>query len=259
MKHFWPFLLIIVLIRKKIEFKSYIVVVTTVAFLFILIVEFFDAFFFFPGGQNYFLWYLVCFLMVFVPIFFNEATVYFKSQRALNVSLVLLIAYFTFAGVFHMVENHKTNEWLLVSRGKKPWDERAGITKNEIEAMNWLNKHTSNHDIIVSDRIGFNHESRGTFQGRWFGYSAFSGRQFYNEGDDFNQGSIGGVYKERQHLVKKLLDSKTPEEFNNSKPQLKGTTHLILSKRFWTNYEIRRWYNALNVIYENTDIAILKL
>ena len=121
--------------------------------------------------------------------------------------------------------------------------------------MKWIKTNIPFDAVFISDRRGFNHEGKGMFLGRFFGYSALSGKQFYNEGDNFLDQNNLEISDARWINVDALIHSVSPEQARKVWNKIPAD-YLILSKRFTTpGYGL---LSVSKVVFNNQDISILK-
>ena len=211
------------------------------------------SFFEFPGGEVYFVWYaVVAWIIPFVYVLR-----YLIEARPLMVyravALGLVACGVTLFGMYSS-RFFSSLWWQGSVAGNPAWDERATISQGEWEAMRWVLGALPKDAVLISDRRGFNHESSGEFLGRFFGYSALSGRQFYNEGDNFNRHAVSTVAEDRWQLVNALINSDVEDEANRLWAKIPAT-HVIISKRFTEPHQ--GLDKTAAPVFENADIVIL--
>lgn len=146
--------------------------------------------------------------------------------------------------------------WGNFHQSRRIWDERATINKDEWQAMEWVNKNTPVHSVIITDRDRFKHELLGEEKSRFFLYSMISGRQFLNEGDEFIRGQknreLVTVAKGYSNSLLNIGD----KEIESGKKLVKGD-YLVISKRF-----NKRYYNnqsKLKIVYNNRSVSIFEI
>ena len=88
----------------------------------------------------------------------------------------------------------------------------------------------------------------------WFAYSAFSGKQFYNEGDWYNEYQVKKVAAKRWRQVNLLLDSENREEALEAWKKIKAS-HLIISRRI-SGLDFDKPYLG-KVVFKNQDIKVV--
>ncbi len=232
--------------------------VLTPFFVFILAISFFSvlwlAIFQFPGGAVYFVWYSV--IAWIIP--FNYACHYMAFEKsswlrrglAFVPMLIGCVLFVSYTSSFFM-----SPWWQATVNSKKIWDERATVSEGEWLAMQWVKHNLPKDIVLMSDRRGFFHEGGGDlFVGRFFGYSALSGKQLYNEGDDFNRQAIESVAEQRWQMIERLLSSTNPVQVISIWKNIPAD-YLIVSKRF-TKLSLAL-KEVAPVVFENTDVVIL--
>jgi hypothetical protein len=120
--------------------------------------------------------------------------------------------------------------------------------------MQWIKLNLNNKSVLIADRRGFIHETNGQFVNRFFGYSAFSGKQFYNEGDEFT-GQNSKIVAVRWDNVVRLLNSNSISEASINWNKIPAE-YMICSKRFEFNKFGLLQYGEK--IFENDDIIVIK-
>jgi len=129
------------------------------------------------------------------------------------------------------------------------------INASEFKAMEWIRGNISDKSVIASDRkekIGWTYDY---VMDVWFGYSAYSGRQFYNEGADYNPHAVKKVSGDRWEKISKLLNSKSKQEVKQNF-QVVEADYLIITKRLQTASDAL--INYSDIIYENDGIIVVK-
>jgi hypothetical protein len=232
------------------KYKSFIVFI----FMYHLVSIIWIYFFNFPGGEVYFIWYSIisfCFLFTLTINFlmFIQKNIFYKRLSF----LFLTIGFFLFTSLsLNSTLNNKI--WNSNILNYKVWDKRVTISINEYDAMQWVKENLNNNSVLISDRRGFAHEINGQFVNRFFGYSAFSGNQFFNEGDEFT-GYNRKITSERWDNVLRLLKSTNYTEVKLNWENIPAD-YMIYSKRFETISDGLLQYG--NIIFENTDVIIFK-
>jgi len=225
------------------------------AITFSIVSVFLLSFFEFGGGAVYFIWYpviacVIPFCYVILYLIYDRPSIIGHWAGIGLVTLSFLLFFYTYtSGVI-------TSPWWKDSvTSNSVWDKRATITNDEYIAMQWIKKNIPFNAVIISDRSGFNHESSGIYLGRFFGYSALSGRQFYNEGDNFLSQKYLDIITARRINFNALIHSANAEKACKVWNKIPAD-YLIVSKRFTTP-----GYGLLaisNVVFNNQDISILK-
>lgn len=212
------------------------------------------AFFEFPGGEVYFTWYSVVALSLIFALAVNDYLARLDKRWMPAVGILLLLLGVAAFGDYTQ-RFFDSPWWRIVVLAEKPWDERATISAGEWEAMSWIKETLPEGAVLISDRRGFNHEGSGEFRGRFFGYSALSGKQFFNEGDDFNRHAVQPYADERWEMVSKLIAADSvgeAESIWNTIP----ADYLIVSKRF-TEPGLGLLKSA-DPVFENSDVIVLR-
>ncbi len=248
------FLLLLILNRG---FRIYIK--SNIKFIIFLIVHFIISIiwivlFNFPGGEVYFIWYpLLSFSFLFtfsLDYLFN----YNKSLVLKAQAVILFFIGFAFFVQLAIQSTFRNSIWKYALLKDEVWDKRASISYNEYLAMNWIKSRLRLNEIIISDRRGFAHEVNGQFVNRFFGYSSFSGKQFYNEGDEFSS-QYKTLVAERWELVNKLLTSDNQSEARYLWDKT-SANYIVHSKRFT---KIGSAIGNCGIkVYENRDVTIYK-
>ena len=206
----------------------------------------------FPGGDVYFIWYSVIALII--P--FVSSVSYLVFDKPTIINRVMGAGLIAFGALMFGVYTSKSfnSPWFKGSvTSEIIWDKRASISDQEWVAMQWIKNNISSNEIFISDRRGFKHEGSGVFMGRFFWYSALSGKQFYNEGDAF-LGKNDLVGSERWRKVDLLIHSKTTENARKIWKEIPAK-YFVLSKRFTAIDNGLLGFS--DVVYENPDVAIL--
>ena len=212
------------------------------------------SFFEFAGAEVYFIWYSViacvipcCYIISYIIYDKPSIIGHWAGIGLVMLSFILFCYYST--GFF-------TGPWWQCSvASKSVWDKRATISNDEWIAMKWIKTNIPFDAVFISDRRGFNHEGKGMFLGRFFGYSALSGKQFYNEGDNFLDQNNLEISDARWINVDALIHSVSPEQARKVWNKIPAD-YLILSKRFTTpGYGL---LSVSKVVFNNQDISILK-
>ena len=129
------------------------------------------------------------------------------------------------------------------------------ITESEFKAMAWIRDNLSDEAVIASDRkkkVGWSYDY---VMNVWFGYSAYSGRQFYNEGSDYNPHAVNKVSQDRWNNIEKLLRSKDENEVKQNFRVI-DADYLIVTKRLGTASDALK--NFPNTVFENDGIKLIK-
>ena len=149
--------------------------------------------------------------------------------------------------------------------GRDGWMEERGmaitsrplrhINESEYKAMEWIRDNIADNKIIASDRKDKTGWS-GTYTMQvWFGYSAYSGKQFYNEGADYNPHAVKRVAPKRWENIQNLLQSKNRKEVLGNFEKIEAD-YLIVTKRITKDIDQLR--NHAEVIFENRGIILFK-
>lgn len=205
------------------------------------------------GGEPYFSWYpvIACGVMFaqFVRLCVSsDVARRFRSAAAMLCAVSFGLFLINIMGMWH-------SPWRQAALGRNSiWDSRATITFHEYEAMNWIRANLPENALMMSDRRGFLHERSGQFVGRFFGYSALTGRRFFCEGDDFNRLVVQEVAERRWETAERLL--KTDSSLEAAKLLANtGAEYVLISKRFTTPGAGLRLISR--VAFENRDLLVL--
>ena len=138
----------------------------------------------------------------------------------------------------------------------RTWRPKAFMSRDEFLAMQWIRENIPNDAIIASDRKDKEGWSGNYIASVWFGYSAYSGKQFYNEGEDYNLYAVSKVSKKRQQQVKDIIGAKHPWRAISSWKEI-SADYLIISNRITPR--ISQGATAYSTtVFENKDIIILE-
>jgi hypothetical protein len=207
----------------------------------------------FPGGGAYFIWYSK---IVFIPYLVMLISFYIKKKNMVSIILIFMLTGFGIVNYSNLIFKWINLDWWTVSvLEHKPRDSRMTIDKYEWEAMEWIRKNTSQRAIIASDRRSFFHETAvpPVELGRFFGYSALSGRQFWVEGDSFLLGSSKKIAEKRWTILNSFFNTSNKEEQKRLGGNIEAD-YLIQSKRFNKNK-----IEILDKVFENASVNIFKL
>jgi len=253
---YWPSLLFFILFFTDKKFQGKNKNTTNLFMLIFILVSMSCAIFFnFKGGEGYFYMYSLILLLLL-------STFAFDYLRNKNINLFKIISLVViFVGVFSFI--NFSIDWRNLGLGDFPkdenrriWDKRATINYDEWEGMQWFKDNTNFNDVFFSDRSDFTHEFRGIELGRFFGYSALSGRQAFAEGDDFLDGENKIIINEHWNLVNNFLFSNNRLEQEKMLKEIQAD-YFIQSLRF--NDKNYLGLNNLKLIYENKSIKIFKI
>lgn len=233
--------------KSNINFSIFLVIHFIISIVWIV-------FFNFPGGEVYFLWYsLISFSFLFT---FSLDYMFNRSEFLVFKPLSFIFFFIGFAFFVQLAiqSTYRNSIWRYTLLKDIVWDKRASISYNEYLAMNWIKAKLRLNDVIISDRRGFSHEVNGQFVNRFFGYSAFSGKQFFNEGDEFSS-QYKTLVGQRWKVVNKLLTTNSQIEAE-SLWDITSVNYIVYSKRF-TRIGLALEKCGVKV-YENKDITIYK-
>lgn len=252
--HVFTFILIYILNKGfRLKMKKYIIFNIFILIHFVVSISWIILFNF-PGGEVYFIWYS---LISFVFLFTFSINYLFESNNSLaNMKLPFLLLFigFVFFVQLSFQSTFKNSIWRHAVFGDNIWDKRASISYHEFSAMNWIKSNLDSDAVLISDRRGFSHEVNGLFVKRFFGYSSFSGKQFYNEGDEFS-GQYKTIVGDRWKIVDKLLSSNNVIESKEIWSKIPAE-YIVISKRF--NSIGRALSDCSIKVYENIDVIVLK-
>jgi hypothetical protein len=212
------------------------------------------VFFNFPGGEVYFLWYsLISFSFLFT-FFLDFLFSFNKSFVSKLIPFSSLLIGFLFFAHLSFQSTYRNSIWRYALLNDDVWDNRASISYHEYLAMRWIKSNVSLNEKIISDRRGFSHEVNGQFVNRFFGYSSFSGRQFYNEGDEFSA-QYKTLVGERWDIVNIILTSNSQSEVEYLWKKT-AANYIVHSKRFTKLGS--GVIKSGTKLFENDDITIYK-
>jgi len=223
--------------------------------IFIAISMSFVTFFEFEGGVAYFYMYSLIPILLLSTFAFD----YIRIKRNNLFKIISLIV--MFVGVFCFINlsiSQRNYGWGCFPNNKERriWDERATIDYDEWEGMQWFKNNTNLNEVFFSDRRDFAHEKIGLDLGRFFGYSALSGRQAFAEGDDFIHGKNKIIVDEHWNLVNKYL-------FSNNRIEQEKLLRKIPSNYFMQSLRFNdkdySGIDSLKLVYENKSIKIFKI
>ena len=253
---YWPSLLFFILFfaDKKFQRKN-----KNTANLFMLIFIIVPmsciSFFNFEGGDTYFYMYSLIPILLLSTFAFD----YIRSKN--NNLFKILSTIVVIIGVVYFVNfsiDYRNLGWggFPKDENRRIWDTRATMNYDEWEAMEWLKNNTNRNEVFFSDRRYFAHERWDTELGRFFGYSALSGRQAFAEGDDFIHGENKIIIDEHWNLVNKFLFSSNRLEQEKILREIQAG-YFVQSLRF--NDKNYSGIKNLKLIYENKSINIFKI
>ena len=173
-----------------------------------------------------------------------------KWLTALIISIIPTIVFFKQQAQFIGSEGWKIDRGMHATFRPK-----AFISSDEFLAMKWVREHLPHDAIIASDRRDKEGWSGNYIASVWFGYSAYSGRQFYNEGTDYNKYALAKVAPRRWNLIQDILTSKDAAEARNAWSHV-NADYLIISKRI-SPQSFNKKYLGMTV-YINDHIRIIK-
>ena len=135
------------------------------------------------------------------------------------------------------------------------WRPKAFMSRDEFLAMQWIRENLPSDAIIASDRKSKEGWSGDYVASVWFGYSAYSGKQFYNEGEDYNPYAVAKVSHQRWEQNKRLITARSPYEMSKAWANTRAG-FIIISKRI--NEPTPTLENSSDIIFENSDILLLR-
>lgn len=131
----------------------------------------------------------------------------------------------------------------------------AFLSQDEYTALKWIRYNTPRNSIIASDRKEKEGWSGNYVANVWFAYSAYSGRQFYNEGDDYNLYAVERVSAERWNQIQLLLQSQDADNALKNWKEIKAD-FLIITKRI--NKISPQLRSSADIVFENKGMLVLK-
>ena len=253
---YWPSLLFFILFFKNREFQRENKNTANLFMLiFIIITMTCVSFFSFEGGNAYFYMYSLIPILLLTTFAFD----YIRSKHNNLFKIISLIV--MFVGVFCFINisiGWQNSGWggFPNNENRRIWDKRATINYDEWEGMQWFKNNTNFNDVFFSDRRDFAHEGSGIELGRFFGYSALSGRQAFAEGDNFVLGLNKKKINEHWDLVNKFLFSNSKLEQRKLLREIQAD-YFVQSLRF--NNKNYLGLNSLKLVYENNSVNIFKI
>lgn len=174
----------------------------------------------------------------------------FANLRTLAAFVLSLIPTYLFFN--NMIGFVGSKEWKIDRVMHETWRPKAFMTRDEFLAMQWIRENIPSDAIIASDRTDKEGWSGDYVASVWFGYSAYSGRQFFNEGEDYNRHAVSKVSQIRSKAVYSTIAHLRQQTWENL-----SADYLIISKRFYQSLPSNLNDNP-NIVYQNNDIFILK-
>lgn len=138
---------------------------------------------------------------------------------------------------------------------KNKYTEDNFLNNEEYEGLMWIQKNIPDNSIIATDRKNKSGKDGEYVLSVWFNYSAYTGLQFYNEGDEYNQYQVRKVSPQRWAIVQKLLNASDDEAVEKAW-SLVNADYLLLTKRFSNDAVFRR--SLGEVVFENRGIQLIK-
>ena len=254
--HYWPSLLFFILFftDKKFQRKNKNTA-TLFMLIFILVSMSCVSFFSFEGGDVYFYMYSLILILFLSAFAFDHIRIKNNNLSKIISLIVIFVGVFCFINLSISWQNSGLGDFPN-DENRRIWDKRATIDYGEWEGMRWFKNNTNLNDIFFSDRQDFAHEGSGIELGRFFGYSALTGRQAFAEGDDFIQGENKIIINEHWNLVNEFLFSNNKLEQEKLLREIQAD-YFIQSLRF--NDKNYLGLNNLKLIYENKSIKIFKI
>ncbi len=146
-----------------------------------------------------------------------------------------------------------TESWKSNRGMEETTDRNLYLDKAEYDGLVWMRNNLDERSIIASDRKNKEGWSGDYTSSVWFNYSAFSGLQFYNEGDAFNY-EAQAVANERWEAIQALLSvqnrGQAHEAWNNI-----SADYLIITKKI-SPMEFEKNYLG-ELIYGNRGIKVI--
>jgi hypothetical protein len=234
------------------QFKTRLVNLKPIVFVmsFLLFSLLVITLFSFPGGEVYFKLYpLITSLIFFIYLDFDNNYQLNRVKGALiGIGLILLLPL-----LYKLTLSNKW--WIYPNLSKSVWDECSTISFYEREGLLWM-KENLNGSIVASDRFEFcEYKKIPGLAGRFFGYSAFSGLRFYNEGYSFDGVIFPKTSLSRTNEISHLITLYGDPDFSHYMRAM-SFDYFVVSKRF---YQIPNDFVCkLDVVFENNDLAVVK-
>lgn len=129
------------------------------------------------------------------------------------------------------------------------------LSLDEYKGLIWMKNNLTNSAVIASDR----RDKAGAIGDHkfsvWFNYSAYSGLQFYNEGEAFNQYQVAKVSSNRWNNVNNLLKSLNRDEAVNAWNKI-DADYLIITRRVSPDSFKKLFLGT--TVFKNKDIRLIK-
>lgn len=184
----------------------------------------------------------------------NKADIFaVLSWKTLTVFTLSLIPTYLFFN--NLIGFIGSKEWKTDRVMNGTWRPKAFMSRDEFLAMQWIRKNLPSDAIIASDRKDKEGWSGNYDASVWFGYSAYSGKQFYNEGEDYNPYAVAKVSHQRWEQNKRLITARNPYEMSKAWANTRAG-FIIISKRI--NEPTPTLENSSDIIFENSDILLLR-
>lgn len=152
----------------------------------------------------------------------------------------------------YILKNQFVNKEELAN---KAGDQKTFLSKDEYDGLIWMQKNINPKSIIAT-----NVKDKAALAGDyvlsvWFNYSTYTGLQFYNEGDEYNQYQVRKVSPERWLNVQNLLSASNYEESIEAW-KLIDADYLLL-KKGKSQYDRSRKYLG-KTVFENRGIQLIR-
>jgi hypothetical protein len=199
--------------------------------------------------------YSMLFSIPFIMQIFNNL-----DKRKSKISLIIILLW-TILSIYYDIRaliNNNQNSYSLrqyfTSQNKKQ-NSNGYLSSNEYDGLQYLRNNLNSQDIVLSDRTEIFDYEANEIENRFFFYSAFSGKQMYLEGSDYNFINKKAGIAERKKIVKTIYSSRNQDTISNicSRNRI---SYIIWSKRIKNKPALSE---VLNPVFENNDIAIYKV
>ena len=184
----------------------------------------------------------------------NKADIFaVLSWKTLTVFTLSLIPTYLFSN--NLIRFIGSKEWKTDRGMHKTWRPKAFMSRDEFLAMKWIRENLPNEAIIASDRRDKEGWSGNYVASVWFGYSAYSGKQLYNEGEDYNPYQVKQVSKQRWSRIQNLLSAPDADSAIDAWGLIKAE-YLIISKRISPDSFAKNYLG--DTVFKNDDIKLVK-
>lgn len=208
----------------------------------------------------YFYKYTLAIIAVQLGIFLAELVDSYHSRNSIKNKLkILMLLAFGLASTSisfgQFFKSMRSDSWKMDRGLIKTNRPSAFLNREEYDALTWMRNNLPESSVIASDRKDKVGWSGNYVAAVWFNYTAYSGLQFYNEGDAYNQFAISKVAAIRWENIKRLLGSDKKSAALEAWEHI-NADYIIISKRnFPKNYD-NNYLGA--VVFSNDRVKVIK-